>query len=108
MIPAKYLMPSEASIKYIGNCIKVYNYISVVSKFLIFLFLPIIILFYKKTTKTEFLILILLFLCLLSIWFIFTRKRNILRMHYHLHVWLADLSKYPDKTKHDKYFNPKV
>jgi hypothetical protein len=108
MIPEKYLTPSEASIKYIGNCIKTYDCISVFLKFILLLFLPIIILCYRKTNIIEFLTLMLIFLCLCLIWVIFTRKRNILRPHYHLHVWLVDLNKYPDKIKHSKYFNRNI
>ncbi len=107
MITEKHLIPSDASIKYISNRIKIFGSISSVTKYLILSFLPIIILIYKKITVMEFLILMLVLLGICTIWFIFTRKRNILIRHYNLHVWLADLAKYPDKIHHDKYFSPK-
>lgn len=104
MIPEKYLMPSDESIRYITRRIEVLGYIMTMSKYLMLLWLPSIILLYRNTTATEYLFLIFGFLSICVIWVLATRKRNFLRMDLSVHTWLFELMQYPGKIQHDKHF----
>ncbi len=104
MIPEKYLMPSDESIRYITRLIEVLSHVITLSKYLMLLLLPSIILLYRNTTAIEYLFLIFGFLSICVIWVLATRKRNFLRMDLSIHTWLFDLIQYPDKIQHDKHF----
>ena len=104
MIPEKYLMPSDESIRYITKRIEVLSHVITLSKYLMLLLLPFIILLYRTTTATEHLFLIFGFFSNCVAWIIATRKRNFLRMDLSVHTWLFDLMSYPDKIHHDKHF----
>ena len=104
MIPEKYLMPSDESIRYIARRIEVLSHVITLSKYLMLLLLPSIILLYRTTTATEYFFLIFGFFFNCAAWVIATRKRNFLKMDLSVHTWLFDLMSYPDKIQHDKYF----
>lgn len=104
MIPEKYLMPSDESIRYIKKRIEVLGYMMSMSKYLVLLLLPALILLYKNTTVTEYLFLIFGFFSSCVAWVLATRKRNFFRMDLRVHIWLFDLMSYPDKIQHDKHF----
>lgn len=104
MIPEKYLMPSDESIRYITRRIEVLGYIVTLSKYLVLLLLPSIILLYRTTTATEYLFLMFGFFSNCVTWVLTTRKRNFLRMDLSVHTWLFELMQYPGKIQHDKHF----
>jgi hypothetical protein len=104
MIPEKYLMPSDESIRYLTRRIEVLGYIMTMAKYLVLLLLPALILLYKNTTATEYFFLIFGFFFNCAAWLIATRKRNFLKMDLSVYTWLFDLMSYPDKIQHDKYF----
>lgn len=105
MIPEKYLMPSNESISWIKKQVTIHDFFSKCSKYIIFFYLPLLILLFKLATYVQFGVLIcgLLFLCI--VWIYTTRKRNHLTMHLKLQIWIFDLMQYPDKVQHDKYIN---
>ncbi|MFN8117513.1 MAG: hypothetical protein U0W65_15495 [Bacteroidia bacterium] len=106
MIPEKYVEPSNESIVWIKKQVTVHDFISKCTKHIILFYIPLLILFYKSTTLTQFVAMIsgLLFLC--GVWVYSTRKRNHLNIHLKLQIWLFDLMQYPDKVQHDKYLKP--
>ncbi len=104
MISEKYLMPSDASIKYFTKRIELLGHVITMSKCLILLFLPAIILLFRITTATEHLFLIFGFFSNCVTWVLATRKCNFLRMDLSVHTWLFELMSYPDKIQHDKHF----
>lgn len=105
MIPEKYLMPSDESIRYFTKRVEVFSHIIILLKYLMYFLLPVLILLYKKTSTTEYLLLLFGFLSICVIWVLATRKRNLLKLELSLHNWLFELLKYPDKIQHDKYFS---